>query len=279
MEEQSIYMDIILITKDVLISIVGIIGIVLNVLVAFSVIKYKKMRNRLNILICNICAFNVICYLINMETFYVFRYIFYINYNIPLIIYLFKSIISFIAGSTIFLFMISMNRTFTTCAKKRFKTLLIMTWIMVISCLIANLVFYVLQCEYYAIIDTLSFVLFNLLILFRFIIFIRDVFCKNVTENYKFRQALCATNVITLIISVTSYLILLHYSEKPTFFFAIFNWLLYAHFCQPVCFVYVLTKYDKNFKICLCNMLRCKYDDIEANVEYTAVDIEIGPTP
>lgn len=262
-----------------LIFTTGLISVILNGSLIFSIFKFKGMRNRLNILIGNVCILNILQYLSDIQSILIFDMIFDVySYTFNLYCYIYDLHLYFFAISSMFIFMISLETVFVKIGKKTFKYLNLSVWLLLIVCTIIN----TLQCIGHSMMFPIYTIIFCAICFFfttiRYFIYIKDLIKKNVNKDYHHRLTIVGVYLIMKILNIVIEIVLaiVYMHSFSGLFILILNQLNYS---QPIIFVLILLKYDDNFKMCLKNLYDCKYHFIEASINYKkGLDDEVNLT-
>lgn len=263
---------------ETVLFLAGLIGIFFNLALAVCIIKFKNMQNRLNTLICHICISNVFSYFFNSSTFSIFVRVFDVDFNYKFFCFVYNHLTTFYAVSSVLMLLISLDVTFEKCTDKSFNRTLISIWsftllhviIKTVTCMLhTNLVL-----EYF---DLLVFLVVNSIIAIRCLIHFANVLRKKV-ENKSCRQTICGIYVLTIIIAIISGAIS-HSFYGIILVHLIFKWLFQVVFCQPLLYIYVLSRYDENVRICLKNAAMCNYRYFGNRIKYNTELDEVETLP
>lgn len=283
---QGFYFDnlpkAIFIIEETMMFIIAVVAITLNLILAVCIIWFKSMQNRLNILLCNVCICNVFTFFFESAMFDIITRIFdfkSVSFQFYCIVYHHARI--FYNVPAVLLFMISLDSTFVKVSNRQLKTFLVCLWSFTFLYMMANTTFCLnYQFIVFGLIDLFTFLALNVLIFIRSIMHFVNVLRKSVslTEESRYRHMICGVYVVVMIYGLIFAIL------SDTFFFIeplrlLFKWLFQLYFCQPILYIYILTKYDKNVKMCLNNVFTCNYQHIEANIRYKTGSEEVETLP
>lgn len=252
--------------EEAFIILNGIVGITLNASIAYCIFRFKNMQNRLNILLSNwaiCCAF---LYLTSSDTYEIIAQIFGIPWSSRIHCIFYDLLPAFLCACSMFMFLISLDSTFTKMSDSVFKKLLIIIWTMVLFYGIVNTGLCFASINFYFVVDGLLFLACNALILIRYIIYIKDCICKNTTKNYHYRQTVTGFYALSLIVAVVTTIIRAFCYRRG--WCIIFKILYQIYNCHPIILVFIFTKFDENIKLCLVSLYNCKHNYIGAAVRY-----------
>lgn len=277
--EDRIPMALVIIEESVL-FLIGIIGIAVNLGLAVCIIKFKQMQNRLNVFLCHICITNVFTYFFNSSTFSILLGLFDLRYSYTFFCFVYVHITTFINLSSALMFIISLDSTFTKRSSRCCKITLISIWICtVIYSMAKTLTCKVIYLDMvFAICDFLTFLVLNLMIIIRSIIHVVHLIRKKTTDESNYRHIICAVYVGALILSILNVFVSQAF-YKILVLHLISKWLYNLYFFQPLLYVYILTKYDENVKMCLKNLVTCNYHFIDASIRYNSGLDEVETLP
>lgn len=242
--------------KDLIFFMAFLFGILSDLLIIYCILRYKKMRTKVNLCILNWSISSCFTLLTQIRSYKLISHLFgLIIYN-KFLCYTLEYQAIFHVGCSMFMMLLSIDYIFDKFNFKQFNFIFITTWSIIICIVIVNTVLCAkgIVLPYSATILLCTFFLFLSCILIKCSTYDINKRNNNVTEKLKI--CLCTCFLIYWLfvwISFASNIII--YTNMLKNIYTLLILLIYIY---PLFNLILLIYIDKNYKLCLLQLLRCR---------------------
>lgn len=245
-----------------------LINVLVCILTLYSVIGFKKMRIRRNLLIAYWTVFTLLCNVTNPEVIMNFIILFEPTLSKEHFCLTHLQYSGLKLGAATSMFYLSLNCFIDGVSDIKFKRIAIITSSILVFdillhsslCYVKNMMFFVFG------FNLLVLCIVLLMLIIRCCIYLWCKMKKNVTKDEDLRMAIVALFILHCCIEVVD--LTLQTPFGNSIFRHFFMFILYVNTMHPLLNVILLIQMDHNYKLYFWNVLKCKVNYIEASVNY-----------
>lgn len=248
---------------DLMFFIAFIIGILSDLMIMYCILRYKKMKTKANLCILNWSIASCFTLATQIRSYKLISHAFGLIVYSKLLCYTLEYQTIFHAGCSLFMMLLSVDYVFDKCTMKQLNLTFVLIW----SVIIGIIVFSTTLCAngihvpYSAIILMFTFFLFLVCVLMKC-----RTYKTTISVTEKVRLCLCTCFLIYwLLLWITFAANIIFYTNVLKNIHIILILLIYVY---PLINFILLISIDKNYKLCLLQLLRCTNQYVEATICY-----------
>lgn len=249
--------------EDIVFFVTFVIGILSNLLVIYCILRFKKMKTKVNLCLLNWTIANCFTLLTQDRSYKLVAHTFGLNIFSNVLCYTLEYRLIFHAGCAMFIMLLTIDYIFNKLSVKKLNLTFLLIWAFIIINLMlsSTLCAIGINFKYSAISLLLIFFVFILLILMKC-----DSYKKsnNITERVKITLSTFFL-IYWLVVWVVFAANIMFYRNMLNIVHLVVILLIYVY---PLLHLLLLIKIDKNFKLCVLQAIRCSNQYVEATICY-----------